>query len=121
MKSPNTTDPPWSAIGVLTTTLLNVTLPAVQVVDVPPPKRLKLTSPPRVCVAGVSRQAAPNAGNPINGVAAVMQAAASAALSFDFIVKPLSTNHRSRQQHGSYKAPFIECVFWTNAGLRSAR
>ena len=55
---------------------------------------------------------------------------ASATLSFDFIVKPLSTNHRSRHQHRSYRVPSsIICksvIFWTCkvgviiAALRSA-
>src|SRR5262245_27693549 len=35
-------------------------------------------------------------------------AAASATLSFDFMVPALSTNHRSRHQHRSYNVPLIE-------------
>jgi hypothetical protein len=43
-------------------------------------------------------------------------AAASATLSFDFIVKPLSTNHRSRNQHLSYSSRVNysqSVIFWT--------
>jgi hypothetical protein len=42
-------------------------------------------------------------------------ATASATLSFDFIVKPLSTNHRSRHQHGSLVKFFTSMALSSNS------
>src|SRR5262245_5849213 len=39
----------------------------------------------------------------------------NAALSFDFIVKPLSTKHRSRHQHRSHRVPSSRVHFLDNA------